>query len=83
MSISTVFRHGTYHILHPELRDKTRQYLVLRSNYFTAFFFPRDEQIAWYGGAIREDGGQGMYMTEAQAREWTSWVKNDIVIGPR
>jgi len=83
MSISSVFYHGTFHLLHPDLRTKTREWLVRRSNYFTCWYYPETERVSWYGGAIREDGsGQGLYMTPVQAKAWPHWVKSDIKIGP-
>lgn len=82
MSISTVFRHNTFQLLHPDLRTKDRSWLVRRSHYFIQFFYPADERVHWYGGAIREDGGNGMYMTEGQASSWTNWVVSDIKPGP-
>lgn len=83
MSISSVFYHGTFHLLHPDLRTKTREWLVRRSNYFTCWFYPETERVSWYGGAIRDtDGGNGMYMTPPQASAWPHWVKSDVKIGP-
>lgn len=82
MSISSVFYHNTFNLLHPDLRSKTRDWLVRRSSYFTAFFYPAADRVSWYGGAIREDGGNGMYMTPQQAAAWPHWVKSDIKIGP-
>lgn len=70
-------------LLHPELRTQTRAWLVLRSSFPFMYFFPYDSRVAWYGGAVRPNGGQGMYMTAAQARDWTSWVVTDHVIGPQ
>ena len=82
MTIATMFRRGQFHLLHPDLRNKDRAYLVLRSSIFSRYYFPAEERISWYGGAIREDGGNGMYMTEPQARAWKNWVKSVHSIGP-
>ena len=82
MSISTVFRFGTFNIMHPDLRGLTRKEAYVRAEFPWKYFKPVEQRINWYGGAVREDGGNGMYMTEAQADAWPHWVKSDIKIGP-
>jgi hypothetical protein len=69
-------------LLHPALQRKDKEYLEWRSMFPLRYMFPFDEQISWYGGAIRPDGGQGMYMSGAQSAEWKEWVRSDIGIGP-
>jgi hypothetical protein len=69
-------------LLHPELVGKSYSYLYMRSAFPFKYFFPYDSRINWYGGAIRNDGKQGMYMTEAQARDWAKWVVSDVSVGP-
>ena len=71
------------HLFHPELRDKSRSYCVLRSSMFSRWWYPFDQQISWYGGLIREGGGNGMYATPPQAETWTNRVDTGTVkIGP-
>lgn len=85
MSISTVWYYGNFNILHPELRQKTREYCIRRSSMWTCWWYPADERISWYGGAIRSDSdrGNGMYMTEPQAKAWKDWVVSPgIQVGP-
>lgn len=70
-------------LLHPDLRDKSKTYLVLRSSVFSRYFYPESERISWRGGAIRPGGGQGMYMTFPQALMWPNWIhSDDIRVGP-
>lgn len=81
MSISTVYRLGTFDLLHPELRSLTRSEAVGRATFPWKFFKPSALWINWYGAAVRE-GGQGMYMTEAQAMVWPMVDQGDIKHGP-
>ena len=70
-------------LYHPDLRDKSRAYIVLRSSIFSKWWFPQDEWIAWYGDCIREDGGNGMYCTSSQYAAWPAkQSSNDIKVGP-
>lgn len=83
MSISTVFYHNTFNLLHPNLRTKTRSWLVARSSVFSRWWYPKAEQVSWHGGAVRDDGsGNGMYMTTQQAEEWPHWIKSNVTVGP-
>lgn len=81
MSISTVYRLGTFDLLHPELRSLTRDEAVGRASFPWKFFKPSALWINWYGAAIRE-GGRGMYMTQAQAAVWPMEQTPDIKVGP-
>lgn len=81
MSISTVYRLGTFDLLHPDLRTISRNEAVMRSAFPWKYFKPADQWINWYGAAIRT-GGRGMYMTEAQAKVWPMEDQGDITIGP-
>ena len=78
-----MFKPDEKHLLHTALRDLSRAALVMRSSFPFKYFYPESDRISWYGGAIRYDGGQGMYMTGGQAMLWTKWVKqDDITVGP-
>lgn len=59
-------------LFHPELRDKTRTYCVLRSSMWSRWWYPYGQQISWFGGLVRahSDGGNGMYATAPQAEAW-------------
>jgi len=82
MSISTVWQQNRWDILHPDLRSLTKSQLYMRAEFPWKWFKSAEVRINWYGGAIRESGGNGMYMTEPQAAKWTNWVKSDVVLGP-
>ena len=41
------------HLFHPELRDKTRTYCVLRSSMWSRWWYPYGQQISWFGGLVR------------------------------
>ena len=82
MSISSVFHHNTPELLHPDLRSKDRAWLYLRAEFPFRYWFPEDERVGWYGGALRENGAKGLYMTGAQAKEYKNWEVSDVQIGP-
>jgi hypothetical protein len=72
-------------LAHPELRALDDQTFEIRSSILARIIYrvPMEDWINWYGGMLREDGQQGMYMTEAQAAAWTARVDmGDISIGP-
>ena len=71
------------HLLHPELRDKTRGYIVQRTSMWSKWWYPVGEQIGWFGSVIRDtDGGLGMYCTLDQFEAWPHKVKSDHRAGP-
>lgn len=83
MGISTVFKYGTYNILHPELRSKDQKWIESRGGWYN-FFYPDGEQINWYGDMIRNDsdGGAGMYATRDQHQRWPHKYVGPSVVGP-
>jgi hypothetical protein len=64
-------------LAHPELRSFSDTEFEIRTSILGRIIYriPMEDWINWYGGALRTfvggDGGQGMYMTEAQAAAWT------------
>ena len=76
MSMSRTLRNGQLFLLHPELRDKTPTYLILRSTFPLMYFFPVNERISWYGDV-------NMYCTEPQyAAIGSKPDPGDIRVGP-
>lgn len=72
------------HLRHPELRDKTHGYIVQRTSMWSKWWYPVDQQIGWFGSAIRDtDGGNGMYMTLPQFEAWPHRTASDVTIGPK
>jgi hypothetical protein len=62
-------------LLHPELRDKSYSYLVLRSSMWSKWWYPKNEQIGWFGD-VR------MYMTLPQYEALGIKNESDIRVGP-
>ena len=71
-------------LLHPDLQNISEWEFRIRTQFFSRLFYcKRSEWINWYGDCIRDtDGGNGMYMTEAQYPDWPHKNKSDIKIGP-
>lgn len=70
-------------LFHPDLRNVPVSELVLRSSWFTRWYFPQEEQVNWYGDMLRASGAPGMYASPAQHAAWPSKViSEDIDIGP-
>ena len=73
-------------LFHPELRNKSRAWLVLRSSFLSRWWYPPSEMVSWYGGLIREGGGNGMFATADQALAWAAAGRvvkqGNIVAGP-
>ena len=71
------------HLFHPELRTQDRTYVVLRSSMWSKWWYPVDQQVGWFGSAIRDiDGGNGMYCTLPQFETWPHRTVSDVKIGP-
>lgn len=81
-------------LAHPDLQLLDDATFRARSDWLSAVVnrVPEADRIYWYGGMKRSwkasknnmkgDGGNGAWMTAAQAEAWTDRVASDVVIGP-
>lgn len=74
---------GWREVAHPDLHPFTDAEFKRRTDFWARLFYCRpSEYVNWYGDMLRDDGGQGMYATDAQHQAWPNKVVSDIKIGP-
>jgi len=74
------------HLMHPDLLLLSTAQRALRAaggiEASTMYGIAEEDRIAWHGGLIRADGGQGLYATQSQADAWDDRVSDGTSIGP-